>query len=402
MKNIYISICCLILVCTLSGCLGSKKDATVDEIFQAGKIDPRLVPTGVGYVPVQPYFSGFNHPQDVFVGYDELVYVVDDDGLHVLDQAGRKQYMISFDGATDVTQDRRLHTYVVAMVNINLNGVEKKVSAVYHLEHTADGNYRFIDTLIHPFCDESRIGSGFRNTDEQVRFTGVACTADNRLYVSRTGPINNDPIANPDNTILIFEKDGKYKSYSNGLNALNPSLKSAIGVSAIATFAGPPQRVFGMNPSYDFLLTQADPRTDIEFRALWIKQVNDIDLGEIYTENTTLFNFDTSKADNFLYKPFRFKNPTDIYVAPDQTGYIFIADADSNKLYQFTPKGFEGVNPPATSGLKKQQMTSFGGTGQSLTQFDGISGVCYFRKVVYVADKNNNRICRFKLSTDLE
>lgn len=402
MRLSYIVFIGFIFTTTLSGCLGSKKDASVDAIFQAGKIDPRLVPTGVGYVPVQPYFNGFNQPRDVFVGYDELVYVVDADGLHVLDQAGRKQYMIPFEEATDVTQDRRLHTYVVALVKVTISGIEKKVSAVYHLENTATGQYRFTDTLIHPFCDESRTGSGLRSTDEQVRFTGVACTADNRLYVSRTGPVNNDPIANPDNTILIFEKDGTYKSYSNGLNALNPSLKSAIGVSAIATFAGPPQRVFGMNPSYDFMLTQADPRTDIEFRALWIKQVNDIDLGEIYTENTGLFNFDTSKADNFLYKPFRFKNPVDIYVAPDQTGYIFIADADSNKLYQFTQKGYEGVNPPATSGLKKQQLASFGSTGQGLTQFDGISGVCYFRKMIYVADKNNNRICRFKLSSDLE
>jgi hypothetical protein len=29
-------------------------------------------------------------------------------------------------------------------------------------------------------------------------------------------------------------------------------------------------------------------------------------------------------------------------------------------------------------------------------------GICYNRKMIYVADKGNNRICRYKLNTDLE
>ena len=198
----------------LTSCLGSKKDKTVDEIFEQGKIDPKLVPTGIGYVPVLPYFSGFHHPVDILVGYDELVYVVDEDGVHILDQAGRKQQTIYFKGATDITQDRRLHTFVAATTELNIGGNTKTVAAVYHLINTATGAYEIIDTLIHPFCDESRSGSGFRTTDEQVRFTGLACTADNRLYISRTGPENTDPIANPDNTILIFNKDGKYTGYT--------------------------------------------------------------------------------------------------------------------------------------------------------------------------------------------
>lgn len=385
-----------------SSCLGSKKDKTVDEIFAQGKIDPKLVPTGIGYVPIQPFFNGFNHPTDVLVGYDEFVYIVDEDGVHILDQAGRKQQTISFKGASDITQDRRLHTYVAATVEIKVGGNTKTVAAVYHLINTAIGKYEIVDTLIHPYCDESRIGSGFRASDELVRFTGLACTADNRLYISRTGTENQDPIANPDNTILIFDKDLKYVGYSKGLNPLSPNLKSELGISSIATFSAPPQRVFGMNPSADFMILQSDPRTDIEFRALWIKQQVDVDLGEIFSENTAMLNFDTTKADQFLYRPYRFKNPQDIYIAPDQTNYIFIVDAETNQLFQFTNKGFEGVNPVATSGLKKQQVVSFGSLGAGPLQFNQPSGVCYFKRMIYVADKNNNRICRFKLSTDLE
>ncbi len=386
----------------LVSCMGSKKDATIDDIFKQGKIDPKLVPTGVGYVPVLPFFKGLLHPVDVVAGYDELIYVVDDRGLNILDQTGAIKQTITFSGATDVTQDRRLHTYIAARVDIVVGGQSKNVAAVFHLINTAIGSYQIIDTLIHPFCDESRTGTGFRADDEQVKFTGLACTADNTLLVARTGPKNTDPTANPDNTVLKFDPNGKNLGYGNGLNPNSPSLKSVLGLSSIATFAAPPQRVFGMSESQDFLITQADPRKDIEFRTLWIKFILDPDNGNYHSENSQILNFDTTKASNFLYRPYRFANPTDIYAAPDGSGYLFIVDADSNKLYQFTQKGFEGVNPAANSSEKKQQLVSFGGKGSGPFEFDAPSGVCYFRKTVFVADRNNNRICRYKLSTDLQ
>jgi hypothetical protein len=112
--------------------------------------------------------------------------------------------------------------------------------------------------------------------------------------------------------------------------------------------------------------------------------------------------FDQSKASSFLYKPYRFSRPTDVYIAGDQTGYIFVVDGNKDSLFQFTSRGYEGVNPPANYGSTKQIYASFGGKGQGLFNFDEPSGVCYFKRMVFVADKNNNRICRFKLSTDLE
>ena len=123
---------------------------------------------------------------------------------------------------------------------------------------------------------------------------------------------------------------------------------------------------------------------------------------EKIAENAALLNFDTSKASRFLYLPNRFITPEDVYIAPDFSGYIFIVDSGTDSLYQFTQKGFEGVNPPATSVEKKQLLASFGGGGSGPFQFIDPSGVCYFEEVVYVADKGNNRICRYKLSTDLE
>jgi hypothetical protein len=103
-----------------------------------------------------------------------------------------------------------------------------------------------------------------------------------------------------------------------------------------------------------------------------------------------------------LYQSYRFAQPADVCIAPDETGYIFVVDAQKDSLYQFTNKGFEGVNPPANSGIKKQIITSFGGRGAGAFEFNQPSGVAYFKRIVYVADKGNNRIIRYKLSTDLE
>ncbi|MEX0968188.1 MAG: hypothetical protein WD077_13185, partial [Bacteroidia bacterium] len=78
---------------------GSREDPVVDEIFDVGAIDPELVPDRVGYVPILPVWSGFQNPVDVFVGYDQMVYVVDDNGLNILDLKGERHRVIPIPGA---------------------------------------------------------------------------------------------------------------------------------------------------------------------------------------------------------------------------------------------------------------------------------------------------------------
>lgn len=407
LKSNYIALALLVLTATSCDFLvGSKKNDVTDEIFKEGRIDPQLVPQDVGYVPVQPYFQGYVNPVDVYVGYDEMLYVVDDNGVHVLDLKGTRHRTIPIPNATDVVMDRRLHLYVAGTIRQNVGGTDYDLAAVYHIINPSTGSGpQVIDTIIHPFDDESRRQIAFRGADDaKVRFTGLATLHDNYLYVSRTGPNNSfNTTARPDNTVLIYDADGKNTGYAQGLNPASSSLRSALGISSIATFAAPPQRLFGMSTSRDFMITQADSNQNVEFRVLWIKENFDPDLGtRIFGENTALLNFDTTKAGRFLYQSFRFGYPSDIYIAPDATGYVFVTDAKTDSLYQFTRAGFEGANPPANYPSRKQINVSFGGTGAGPFQFRQPSGVCYFREIIYVADKGNGRICRFKLSTDIE
>lgn len=383
---------------------GSRQDDQVDQIFEQGKINPNLVPQSIGYVPIMPIWENFSNPIDVFVGYDEMIYVIDDNGLNILDLKGSLHRVIPIYKAKEVIQDRRIHTYVCGKVKVMISGQEKELACIYHLKNTASAaGPVFVDTLIQPFCDASRKNIGFRNDDLQVEFTGLAVRADNLLYVSRTGPVNDlTSFARPDNTILFFDETGVNTGYTNGLNPVTPNLKSVLGVSAIAGFVGPPQKLYGVNETHDFILCQANPSQNIEYRVLWIKETSDPDAGTVYGENPTLLDLDRSKADGFLYDLNKFKKPEDIYIAPDQSGYIFVVDSGKDSLYVFTSKGYEGVNPPSNSSYKKNIIISFGGNGNGIFQFKDPCGVCYYKNIVYVADKGNNRIMRYRLNTDLE
>jgi len=395
------------LLPVLHGCdflFGSREDAVVDEIFEEGAIDPELVQNDVGYVPILPFWEDVIQPLDIFCGYDEMIYVVDAEGLKVLDQTGKVHNIIPITGITDVTQDRRLHTYVAGrvMFDVDDDGTPEDLAAVYHLTGTSFGAVNIIDTLIHPFCDLSRNITAFRGEeDEQVIFTGVTTLADNTLYISRKGPTNDlGGIARPDNAVLFFDANGNNIAYANGLSPVSSNLRSVWDVAAIAGFAAPPQSLSGFSASAEFVVCLDQP--DAVYKVLWITQNVDPEAGITYGENALLTVFDYTKADRFLYEPNRFLQPTDVYIAPDFTGYIFVTDAGTDSLYQFTRKGYEGVNPPAGSTITKQIIASFGGVGDGPFNFSDPAGVAYLREVVYVADKGNNRICRYKLSTDLE
>lgn len=397
----------LLLSLTLNSCsflFGSKKDKEVDQIFEQGRIDPNLVPSTVGYVPVLPFFNQYINPVDVYVGFDNMLYVCDDAGVHVSDITGREYRVIAIPGATKIVQDRRLFTYVCGRINVIRSGQTYNLPAIYKIMNAAtSGNYSIIDTLIQPNCDITR--NNFRGADdEKVKFTGIATTADNSIYITRTGPRNDlAAFSAPDNAILVFDASGKNTGYAKELNPNTSSLKSVLGLNGITTFCAPPQVQFGMNQSKDFILAQGDQSQPVEFRVLWIKHNIDAATGETtYGQNNDLLVSDTSKARRFLYDSYRFKNPVDLCISPDKNGYLFVVDDQLDSVFIFTQAGYEGVNAPATSTNKKQIIASFGGPGIDLFHFNKCSGVAYFNKILYIADKENNRICRYKLSTDIE
>ena len=396
-----------------------------EEILEEGRIEPGVF-SEVSYVPFLPFYAvggdgaALKAPQDVYVGYDNLVYVVDARGLHVLDLAGRPGKFIGeiagqpLHGATSVIQDRRFHVYVTARRDTTIEGRTWDLPVVYHLAGATTDDVRLVDILWHPFDDGSRKLNRPDPipTDEQVQFTGVAVLPENNIYVSRRGPVNNpSSFIRPHNIILEFSAEGLNTEAIRALSPSNPSLLSSVNPADVMTLVHPPQR-----PSYpqnvDFFVAQSpylDGREEgaapdsLRYGVLSIDAAVTPD-GIVYRPDATLLqaSFDPESGEGFLYDEFKFDNPTDLAYAADGTGYLYVTDAGSDSLYVFTSSGIEGVAPPAGAESFAPVPVSFGGAGSGATDFRNPHGVSYFREVVYVADTGNNRISRYKLNPDFE
>tara|TARA_R100001460_G_scaffold104523_7_gene150311 strand:+ start:4102 stop:5307 length:1206 start_codon:yes stop_codon:yes gene_type:complete len=366
-----------------TGCesiFGSKNDSTNEEIFDEGKIDPRLENVD-GYAPVLPFWGGFDAPNDVHIGFDTFVYVTDNQGVHLLDRADLSpRRTIQLQGANAVTQDRLLNIYVSARIDttIDKNGVPTtfNLPAVFKIKNlNGAGDLEFVDTLIFPFDDASlstsaaqnaRLNKSSSNNYENVEITGITVLADNSIYLSRRGPLNStNQVAAPDNTVLEFsrievngvstEKMTNVRQITT-LNPTNPSLRSAVRLSSVASFVTPPQRD-RLTDDRSFLIAQASQSQQIDFRVLWINAVETTD-GLVFQQNSSLLAQDTSQANGFLYEPGKFQLPTDIAFSGDDDAFIFVVDSETDSLYQFQSNGQEGVNPPEVLMLTARKFLS--------------------------------------------
>ncbi len=414
----------LLLFIILSGCddlFGSKQDDTTDEIFDAGRIEPGLV-SEVEYVPLFPFFtlagdaSQLQDPQDVYVGFDELLYVVDTRGLHVYDLAGRPALFIDIPGGgTSVIQDRKFDVYVTARRDTMLNGRNWNLPVIIQYTGITTGNPSVERVIWHPFDDDSR---KFNRpdpipTDEDVAFTGVAVLRDNSIYVSRRGPVNDrTSVILPHNTILSFNPEGVNLGAILALNPTRPSLRSAINPVDVLTFIHPPQRssfttdqhfIIAQSSSSDEVSDVLLPDEGLTFSVLSILAVETND-GIDYRPDTQRLQsaFNPNRGAGFLYEEFKFQDPTDLAFAADGTNYLYVLDGGKDSLFVFTAAGIEGVAPPPGSQSTIPVPVSFGGTGDGALEFSNPNGVAYYDQVVYVADSGNNRIARFKLNTDFE
>lgn len=405
----------VLLLLTFTGCdalVGSKQDATTDEIFEAGRSDPGLV-SEVEYVPLFPFFSqsgdgsALQSPMDIYVGFDEFIYVVDERGLHVLDLAGRPANFISIEGGgTSVVQDRTFDIYVTGQRDTLIAGRTWTLPVVLHFADVTTGNPHVEDIIWHPFDDDSR---RFNRpdpieTDEEVEFTGVAVLPNNNILVSRTGPVNDlASVILPHNAILEFSQQGANVTTLLQLSPIQPSLVSSVRPSDVLTYVHPPQRQ-SFDAARNFLVAQSPPPGgQLQYSVLSIRATVTPD-GIVYRPDQEKVQSASQpdRGDGFLYESFKFENPTDLAFAADGSNYIFVVDSGTDSLYTFTATGVEGVAPPPGASSTLPVVVSFGGEGDGALSFRDPQGVAYFKQIVYVADTGNHRLSRFRLNTDFE
>lgn len=384
----------LTLLTSCEGFFGDKTDISFIDI-------PEYSPRKVAYVPVQPALQNFVRPVDIIAGFDELIYVVDEatEEIISLDESGRELGRLGLKGVKSVAQNRQLDLLAIGKVEVNRGGNLLEFTCIYRIDmHGSGANFgiqyaEVTDTLIHPFYFKSTYSS----SDVDVEFNKIAILQDNRFYVTRSGTDNNtQKFGGPDDAILLFDSDGTYLTpvsvnTPNGL--FRDYFKKPIGITS---FVQPPQ-ISAFGPDH-FIFTSVSENTSIKVQVI---DYIETDFGANY-EPRILFDRDTTVSDGNLTTPDKFERPVSLLLTGDGTNFIFVVDQAKDSFYQFTVTGLEGVKPPPGAATSKYQMASFGGSGEGLSQFNQPSAVAYKNNIVWVCDTGNERILRFKLTTDFQ
>lgn len=342
------------LACLVLLSCAEKPDAPTAPPDSGQKINDTL------YIPLLPALTaGFNEPSDVYVGREPFLYVADtgNDRVVMLDLAGRvvgssrplkRPVAIAQDGFFDLLVAGELDTVI--------NGSQVTIGAVYRI------NLRAVNHRI----DEAPVRVAYLEPNRpDRRFTGVTVLPDNRWLLARTGPLNTSPF-DPDNAVLVMTTADKLFSPVSSLRPVGNALNSISDLSGIS--------VIGNNSS-DFVFTQTG--SAMQYRAQWLRYYPDplADWGQ---------KFDPTQTQNNFLTAGRFGKPED--VTYDNFGNIFIVDAEKDSVFKFTSQG--------------REQHSFGSTGDGNRQFRSPKGVAFYDKTLYVADTGNNRVLRFRLSTE--
>lgn len=357
-KNLIVYIVLTLAVIFISSC---------GEKFNLNNIDLNNDNSNIGgdtlYIQLNPPWEGFNQPQDVYVGREPLIYVADTENNRIvmLNLAGQILSTRTVKRPVAITQDYRLNLIVAAEFDTTVGGITQTFSAVYKYDLVAVDHQMGsapVTRLLPRAQDLNR---------PALRYTGACVFANNMFYVARKGP-NNSSFIDPDNSILIFVPKSLFSNEEGdtlvgrvpNIDPLGQGPVSAYDISSLTSFN---------NQTIDIIITLTGGTS---FKGNWLNYlITPID--QRYVSNFTPNSVD-------LVIPNQFGRPEGS--ALDNSGNIFIADAEKDSIFKFNAFGDE--------------LESFGGSDV----FNQPYGVSVFDETVYVADTGNNRILRFKLSTD--
>lgn len=346
------SINCLLFFCllfTVFACGGEQ--FAIPE--QTTSIDGTGAVSDTTYLQLRPVWStqtgyDFVQPKDVLLGREPLVYVADtgNDRIVMLDLAGNILGQSQpVENPVGLAQDPKLNLLIVTDSNkiyrINLLAVNHRIA------------YAPVELVFNEIDNPDR-----RYTGITALITAFQNSSRINYYVAASGANTRD------NQVLVFPEafdvrvPNAVNLEPNGLGILSAADPS--GITHLRDFAS------------DFIFCMVGQNN---FKVQWITPS---EFGFAPRLNPAQGNFD-------LFEPRKFEAPEDITV--DIEGNIYVVDAALNRLFKFSPNGDE------------QQ--SFGEAGAGEKQFNQPHGVAFFDKTLYIADTGNNRIVRFKLSTDV-
>jgi len=360
MQKVLIKYLLLMSILVLANGCGNQLDLSQFPITNNGNINV----SDTLYILQSPVWTGFSSPKDIIVGNDQLLYVCDSKNNRIV-QMDISGNFISTRSLGDniypnkITQDYNFDILVLSDSTTSIDTV-----TVLHRFKLVNGggligNARQI-TLFSSLYPTP-------NSNKFRKFTGISMYPDNSYVLTRSGP--GDPIGiDPGNAIIKLKGIESITNVDklSGFQISGNSFYSIENTSGI---------VVTKNSSSDFIIARNTPDTVSLNKVIW-------------------FNYNSSSG---AYDP-KFTSPMqDIVnikfgapsgVAQDVNSNVYVIDALRNHLYKFNSAGTMLVE-------------SFGVFGSGDRQFNAPMGVAHFNKVLYVSDTKNDRVVRFKLSTDL-
>jgi len=413
-----LSMLVMAMVISLSSCdgfFGKKTDLGFIE-------PPDSAVRKVAYVPVLPEIKGgaraFQEIVHITTGFDRFFYVVDSaQGIFALDETGSPAGFFANPIGVNFSfciQDRNLDLLAVGKKNVVVNNKTLRLSVIYRisLRDSSNGNVsislnnaKIKHEMIYPYF----LGDNQRLNDEQqvqrVNINQIGIISGNRYYVTCSSVDETPGGANfENNTVLICNLPDK----EIGVEAWNQlQISGSDGQSftyfrqptAITTYVQPPQNYkLPDGNAEDFLVTLNDPKLSLPNRVTAISVSPASDGPPVYAFKS--FPQPSESNAGFIYTPFRFKNPKAVTWVGDGRRQILVLDRDS--VFLFSNQGVEGARPARGSTSTALVNVSFGGRGSSITQFNDARSIAYNNYTVFVVDKGNKRILRFKLTTDFD
>lgn len=314
------------------------------------------------YVQQTPVWNQFNQPEAVLLGREPLVYVADTKNNRIvqLDLSGLEIGNLAVYNPRAIAQDYNFDLLVIGDSVLTLSN--DTVSILYRIKLVEIGGVISNASLI------TLLRSDYPTplTSRKRKFNGVGVFSNNSYIVTRTGPDNSSSL-DPDNALLKITGRETVNSVTNlsGFQVSGNGIYSIEKVTGITTFN---------NELTDFIITRNT--TDFGFKIGWF----------IYDNIKGTYDPKFSPEDNADILSKQIGTP--VGVAVDNNKNVYVVDNTNDSLYKYTSAG-------------KYKKESFGGTGSGENQLSNPHGVSYFNKVLYIADTGNNRIVRYKLSTDI-
>ncbi len=343
----------------LSGC-GNKLDLSQFPITNNGNVTI----SDTVYILQSPTWTGFSGPKDIIIGNDQLLYVCDTKNNRIMqmDISGGVISTRSF--GDNMYPNKIAQDYNFDLLVLSDSTTATDTTTILHRLKLVEGgglvsNARQI-TLMTSLLPTP-------NSNKYRKFTAISVYSDNSYLITRIGP--GDPIGIDPGNAIIKAKGIETVTNLEKLTGFQISGNSFYSIENSSGLA------IAKNSTTDFILTRNTPDTVSLNKVIWFNYN--------YTSGAYDPKYTSPNEDIVITK---FGMPSG--VAQDVSSNLYVIDALRHKLYKFNPAG-------------RLLVESFGKLGSGTGEFDSPMGVAHFNKVLYIADTKNNRIVRYKLSTDI-